>query len=88
MGGEPLVDVHVHIYPDAEAGVPAREASAVAAEAMLASNRWIASVVRDSPVAEALISVDPTVLSAQAITAHLGTSHRGPGGGAARAEFR
>jgi uncharacterized protein len=47
------------------------EAAVVAAEAMRASNRWIARTVRDNPVAEVLISVDPTVLPPQAITAHL-----------------
>lgn len=130
MGSEPLVDVHVHLYPDAAAGtlakeryviweygddpgvafsaspgdvatlasvyeragfdraivvhlfdtalalsrapgLPPAEAASVAAEALLASNRWIAGVVAGSRVAEAMISIDPTVLPARTITAHL-----------------
>jgi predicted TIM-barrel fold metal-dependent hydrolase len=131
MGGEPLVDVHVHLYEDQAAWRQARdrsmiweygddpgvrfsaspgdvstlasvyekagfdraivvhlfdaalareqaaprlgaaEAAAAAAEAMRASNQWIAGVVRANPVAEVLISVDPAVLPPQAITAHL-----------------
>src|SRR5512135_2707845 len=133
MGGEPLVDVHVHLYEDAAAGQRAKdryviweygddpgvtfsaspgdvatlasvyekagferaivvhlfdtalareraatvagfgaaEAAAVAAEAMRASNRWIARAVLDNPIAEVLISVDPTALPPQAVTAHL-----------------
>ena len=133
MGGEPLVDVHVHLYEDVEAGQQAKdryviweygdhpgvtfsaspgdiatltsvyekagferaivlhlfdtaharaqaaamgqlsaaEATAVAAEAMRASNKWIAGVVRANPVAEVLISIDPLALPPQAITAHL-----------------
>jgi uncharacterized protein len=131
MGGEPLVDVHVHLYEDATAGQQARdryviweygddpgvtfsaspgdvtalasvyekagfdraivvhlfdtalareqaaarltaaEAAEAAAEAMCASNRWIAGVTRANPVAEVLISIDPTALHPQAITAHL-----------------
>jgi uncharacterized protein len=55
----------------AAAQLPAAEAAAVAAEAMRASNRWIARVVRENPVAEVLISVDPTALPPQAISAHL-----------------
>lgn len=49
----------------------AAEAAEVAAEAMRASNQWIAGVVRANPVAEVLISVDPATLTPQAITAHL-----------------
>lgn len=49
----------------------AGEAVEAAAEAMRASNRWIARTIRETPVAEALISVDPTALPPQAITAHL-----------------
>ena len=133
MGGEPLVDVHVHLYEDVEAGQQAKdryviweygdhpgvtfsaspgdiatltsvyekagferaivlhlfdtaharaqaaamgqlsaaEATAVAAEAMRASNKWIAGVVRANPVAEVLISIDPLALPPQAIIAHL-----------------
>ena len=133
MGGEPLVDAHVHLFEDPAAGQQAKdryvvweygddpgvafsassgdvtalasvyekagferaivvhrfdtalareqantagrlataEAAVVAAEAMRASNRWIARTVRANPIAEVLISVDPTVLPPQAITAHL-----------------
>jgi len=133
MGGEPLVDMHVHLYEDSDAGRQAKdryviweygddpgvefsaspgdvstltsvyekagferaivmhlfdtalareqaitagrlataEAAVAAAEAMRASNRWIARAVRDNPVAEVLISVDPAALPPQAITAHL-----------------
>jgi uncharacterized protein len=131
MGGEPLVDVHVHLYEDLAAGQQAKdryviweygddpgvtfsaspgdvaaltsvyekagfdraivvhlfdtalareqaaaqlgaaEAVAAAAEAMRASNQWIAEVVRANPVAEVLISIDPAALPPQAITAHL-----------------
>jgi predicted TIM-barrel fold metal-dependent hydrolase len=53
------------------AGATAGEAVAVAGEALRASNRWMASVVAASPVAEVLISIDPTVLPAQTISAHL-----------------
>jgi predicted TIM-barrel fold metal-dependent hydrolase len=49
----------------------AGEATAVAAEALQASNRWIARTIRGNPVAEVLISVDPSALPPQAITAHL-----------------
>lgn len=49
----------------------AAEAAEVAAEAMRASNQWIAGVVRANPVAEVLISVDPATMTPQAITAHL-----------------
>jgi len=52
-------------------GLGTAEAAAVAAEAMRASNRWIARTVRNNPIAEVLISVDPTALPPQAITAHL-----------------
>ena len=38
----------------------AAEAAAVSAEAMRASNKWIAGVVGASPVAEVLISIDPS----------------------------
>jgi predicted TIM-barrel fold metal-dependent hydrolase len=131
VGGEPLVDVHVHLYEDAAAGQQAKdryviweygddpgvrfsaspgdvatlasvyekagfdraivvhlfdtaqareqataqlgaaEAAEAAAQAMRASNQWIAGVVRANPVAEVLISVDPAALPPQAITAHL-----------------
>ena len=133
MGGEPLVDAHVHLFEDPAAGQQAKdryvvweygddpgvafsassgdvsaltsvyekagferaivmhlfdtalareraitagrlgtaEAAVVAAEAMRASNRWIARTVRNNPIAEVLISVDPTALPPQAITAHL-----------------
>jgi predicted TIM-barrel fold metal-dependent hydrolase len=133
MGGEPLVDAHVHLHTDPAAGRQAKDryviweygddpgvtfsasagdvstlasvyekagfdraivlhlfdtalareqaataarlgaadATAAAAEAMRASNRWIAGVVRANPVAEVLISVDPAALPPQAITAHL-----------------
>jgi predicted TIM-barrel fold metal-dependent hydrolase len=53
------------------AGATAGEAVEVAGEALRASNRWIASVVAASPVAEVLISIDPTVLPAQTISAHV-----------------
>lgn len=49
----------------------AGEAAEAAAEAMRASNRWVAGAIRESPVAEVLISIDPTALPPQAITAHL-----------------
>jgi predicted TIM-barrel fold metal-dependent hydrolase len=131
MATEPLVDAHVHVYPDPEAGhkakdsyviweygddpgvafcaspgdvttlasvyskagfdraivvhlfdtalargqlaahLPATEAAEAAAEVLRASNRWIARTAADSPVAEVLISIDPTVLAPRAITAHL-----------------
>jgi uncharacterized protein len=132
MGGEPLVDAHVHLFEDPAAGQQAKdryvvweygddpgvafstssgdvttltsvyekagferaivmhlfdtalareqaitaglgtaEAAVAAAEAMRASNRWIARAVQNNPIAEVLISVDPTALPPQAITAHL-----------------
>ena len=132
MGGEPLVDVHVHLYEDPAAGQQAKaryviweygddpgvafsaspgdvstltsvyekagferaivmhmfdtalareqaitaglgtaKAAVAAAEAMRASNRWITRAALDNSVADVLISVDPTALPAQAITAHL-----------------
>jgi uncharacterized protein len=49
----------------------AAEAAEAAAEAMRASNRWIARTVMENLVAEVLISVDPAALPPQAITAHL-----------------
>lgn len=52
-------------------GLGTAEAAAAAAEAMRASNRWIARTARNNPIAEVLISVDPTTLPPQAITAHL-----------------
>lgn len=131
MATEPLVDAHVHVYPDPEAGhnakdsyviweygddpgvafcaspgdvttltsvyekagfdraivvhlfdtalarkqlaahLPAAEAAEAVADLLRASNRWIARTVADSPVAEVLISIDPTVLAPRAISAHL-----------------
>jgi predicted TIM-barrel fold metal-dependent hydrolase len=131
MGSQPLVDAHIHLYPDPAAGVRAKdryviweygddpgvaysaspgdlstltsvfekagfdraivvhlfdtalardqlaehlgpaEAEEAAADMLRAANRWIAREVAASPVAEVLISIDPTVLTAQAITAHL-----------------
>jgi predicted TIM-barrel fold metal-dependent hydrolase len=55
----------------ASAGLGAAEAAHAAAEAMRASNRWIARTIGDSPIAEVLISVDPTAIAPQAVTAHL-----------------
>ena len=52
-------------------GLGTAEAAAAAAEAMRASNRWIARTARNNPITEVLISVDPTTLPPQAITAHL-----------------
>lgn len=132
MSGEPLVDVHAHLYADAAAGQRAKdryviweygddpgvtfsaspgdvttlasvyekagfdraivvhlfetalareqakaaglgtaEAAVATAEAMRASNKWIAAVAHANPVAEVLISIDPTALAPQAISAHL-----------------
>src|SRR5215472_3558451 len=131
MGSQPLVDAHVHLYPDPAAGVRAKdryviweygddpgvafsaspgdlstltsvyakagfdhavvvhlfdtalareqleehlgapEAAEAAADVLRAANRWIARAVADHPMAEVLISIDPTVLPPQAITAHL-----------------
>ncbi len=132
MNGQPLVDVHVHLYADAAAGQQAKdryviweygsdpgvtfsaspgdvaaltsvyekagfdraivvhrfdtalareqakaaglgtaEAAVAVAEAMRASNKWIAAVAHADPVAEVLISIDPTALAPQAISAHL-----------------
>jgi uncharacterized protein len=128
---EPLVDAHVHIYPDPAAGQQAKdgyviweygddpgvtfsaspgdvttlasvyeeagfdraivvhlfdtalalsqlaphlsaaEAAETAADLLRASNRWIARTAANSPVAEVLISIDPTVLTQRAITEHL-----------------
>jgi predicted TIM-barrel fold metal-dependent hydrolase len=128
---QPLIDAHVHLYPDPAAGVRAKdryliweygddpgvafsaspgdlgtlasvyeksgfdhaivvhtfdtalareqlaehlgadEATGAAADMLRAANRWIARAVADEPVAEVLISIDPTVLAPQAITAHL-----------------
>jgi hypothetical protein len=147
VAAEPLVDVHVHVYPDPEAGqlskdsyviweygddpgvtfcaspgdvtaltavyekagfdraivahlfdtalarrqlaahLPAADAAEAAADVLRASNRWIARTVADSPVAEVLISIDPTVLGPRAITAHLaelaGAGRAGAGGAGA-----
>src|SRR6266568_1301099 len=69
--------VVVHLFDtalareQAAARCEAGEATAVAAEALQASNRWIARTIRENPVAEVLISVDPSVLAPRAITAHL-----------------
>jgi hypothetical protein len=53
------------------AHLSAAEAAEAAAEAMRASNRWIARTARENPVTEVLISVDPTAMPPQAITAHV-----------------
>jgi predicted TIM-barrel fold metal-dependent hydrolase len=53
------------------AGASTGEAVAVAGDALCASNRWIAAVAAANPMAEVLISIDPAVLPAQTITAHL-----------------
>jgi hypothetical protein len=143
VGSDPLVDVHVHLYPDPDAGrqakdryviweygddpgiefsacsgdlpgltasyeqagfdraivvhlfdtalareealsqlapgtAPARaatetatEADRMAAEAMRASNRWVAEVARADPLIEVLISIDPNVLRPGEMVAHL-----------------
>jgi predicted TIM-barrel fold metal-dependent hydrolase len=131
MGSQPLVDAHVHLYPDPAAGVRAKdryviweygddpgvafsaspgdlstlasvyakagfdraivvhlfdtalareqlaehlgaaEAAEAAADVLRAANRWVARALAGDPVAEVLISIDPTVLAPQAITAHL-----------------
>jgi uncharacterized protein len=69
--------VVVHLFDtalareQAAARCEAGEATAVAAEALRASNRWIARTIRENPVAEVLISVDPSALPPRAITAHL-----------------
>jgi predicted TIM-barrel fold metal-dependent hydrolase len=141
-GSDPLVDVHVHLYPDKNAGQQAKdryviweygddpgvEFAAVAgditdladtyaragfdraivvhlfdtalaraeamsrlapghsppqrrdaaaavdesvAEAMRASNRWVAAMAQASPLVEVLISVDPAVLTAREMVDHL-----------------
>jgi len=41
------------------------------ARAMVASNRWVASVARDNPLVEVLVCVDPTVLAPAALVDHL-----------------
>jgi uncharacterized protein len=41
------------------------------AGAMVASNRWVASVARGNPLVEVLVCVDPTVLPPAALVAHL-----------------
>jgi uncharacterized protein len=66
-----LFDTGLALKRARAAGASAGEAVAVAGEALRASNRWIASVVAANPVAEVLISIDPMVLPAQTITAHL-----------------
>jgi hypothetical protein len=142
LGSDPLVDVHVHLYPDSGAGQQAKdryviweygddpgikfsastgdlaeltasygqagfdraivvhlfevalareeamtrlapgsgpgdqasvaaEADRAAAEAMQASNRWVAGVARANPLIEVLISIDPGVLSPDEMVAHL-----------------
>jgi predicted TIM-barrel fold metal-dependent hydrolase len=135
VGSDPLVDVHVHLYPDPDAGRQAKdryviweygddpgvefsespgdlseltaryaqagfdraivvhlfdtalareealsqlapgtapaEATRMAAEAMRASNRWVAEVARADPLIEVLISIDPSVLSPGEMVAHL-----------------
>jgi predicted TIM-barrel fold metal-dependent hydrolase len=141
-GSHPLVDVHVHLYPDRNAGLrakdgyiiweygddpgvefatvagdladleatygqagfdravvvhlfdtalaraeamgrlapcraaaePAHVAAAVTeavAEAMRASNRWVAETARDNPLVEVLVCLDPTVLTRREIEDHL-----------------
>lgn len=139
MGSDPLVDVHVHLYPDPDAGRQAKdryviweygddpgvefsaspgdlteltahyaqagfdhaivvhlfdtalareeamsrlapgtapaeaaaEATRMAAEAMRASNRWVADIARADPLIEVLISIDPGVLSPGEMVTHL-----------------
>jgi predicted TIM-barrel fold metal-dependent hydrolase len=140
-GSDPLVDVHVHLYPDQDASREAMESyeiweygddpgvdfamadgditglndsygqagfdraivvhlfdaalartealgrlapgltaempdvaatvNAAVAEAMLASNRWVAAAARANPLIEVLIGVDPTVLTARQMTDQL-----------------
>jgi hypothetical protein len=139
VGSDPLVDVHVHLYPGPEAGRQAKdryviweygddpgvefsastgdltelsglyrragfdraivvhlfdtalareeavarlapgtapaeaaaEATRMAAEAMRASNRWVAGVARADPLVEVLISIDPSVLRPDEMVTHL-----------------
>jgi predicted TIM-barrel fold metal-dependent hydrolase len=139
VGADPLVDAHVHLYPDAGSGQQAKdryviweygddpgidfsastgdptelmalyrqagfdraivvhlfdtvlaqaeamtrlatsggpgqgsaEAMRAAAEAMRASNRWVAAVARANPLIEVLISIDPTVASPDEMVLHL-----------------
>jgi uncharacterized protein len=67
----------VHLFDTAlalrqlTAHLGAAEAAEAAADVLRASNRWIARTAANSPVAEVLISIDPTVLTPRAITAHL-----------------
>ncbi|HWE68944.1 MAG TPA: amidohydrolase family protein [Acidimicrobiales bacterium] len=56
-------------------GEEAAEAKAVVdqavADAMVASNQWVAEVARSNPLVEVLVTVDPTVLEPAALVDHL-----------------
>jgi uncharacterized protein len=55
---------------DAMADVRASVDHAVA-QAMLASNRWVAEVARSNPLVEVLVCIDPTLLTPAELVAHL-----------------
>jgi predicted TIM-barrel fold metal-dependent hydrolase len=62
------------------AGTAADATAAVkeaAAEAMVASNRWVAGVAQANPLLEVLVCVDPTVLAPAALVEHLGELAQG-----------
>jgi predicted TIM-barrel fold metal-dependent hydrolase len=56
--------------PEEAAHITAAIEEAVA-EAMRASNRWVAETARNNPLVEVLVSLDPTVLSRREIADHL-----------------
>lgn len=59
------------LTPAGPATPASAEAMRAAAEAMRASNRWVAAVARANPLIEVLISIDPTVASPDEMVVHL-----------------